>query len=155
VTARFEAKISGTEEGWFRVGIAEINLHQRINLVSSPRPFGGRQWYFVCPFVNRRVSVLWMPPAAHYFACRQRWGRGVAYLSQCLGREDRAHRAKAKISTRLCSIGGFDPDHWDFPPKPKWMRWPTYNRLIEKFDRYDGISEVGSSARLFKILGRG
>jgi hypothetical protein len=25
---------------------------------------------------------------------------------------------------------------WDFPPKPKWMRWETYNRLDEKAHAY-------------------
>jgi hypothetical protein len=154
LTARFEAKISGIDQGWFRLLIVETGLDQRIDLVSCPRHFGGRQWYFICPYMNRRVSVLWMPPGAHYFACRQRWGRGVAYLSQCLGTEDRAERGKRKINSRLCSIGGFDLEDWDFPPKPKRMRWRTYNRLIEKFDRYDEVSEANSWARLVKILGR-
>jgi hypothetical protein len=155
LTARFEAKISGRKEGWFRIKIAEIDLDQRINLVSCPRHFGGRQWYFSCPFMNLRVSVLWMPPGARYFACRQRWGRSVAYLSQCLGREDRADRGKTKINTRLCSIGGFDPYDWDYPPKPKWMRWRTYNKLVEKFDCYEEVAEAGSWARLLKILKAG
>ena len=154
LTAKFEAKISSTEEGWFRIRIAEIGLDQRIKLVSCPRHFGGRQWYFICPFMDRRVSVLWMPPGARYFACRQRWGRGVAYLSQCLGNEDRAERGKTKINSRLCSLGGFNPDDWNYPPKPKWMRWRTYNRLIEKFDRYDEVSDAESWARLAKMLER-
>ena len=154
LTAKFEAKISNTEEGWFRIGIAEIDLDQRITLVSCPRHFGGRQWYFMCPYVNRRVSVLWMPPGARYFACRQRWGRRAVYLSQCLSREDTAERGKTKINSRLCSLGGFNPDDWNYPPKPKWMRWQTYNRLIEKFDRYDEVSDAASWARLAKMLER-
>ena len=151
LTAIMEAKISGTEEGWFRIRIEEIGLRQRINLVSRPRHFDGRQWYFICPYTSRRVSVLWMPPGARYFASRQRWGRSVAYASQCLGPDDRAYRGKAKINSRLCSIGGFDPDEWDLPPKPKWMRWRTYNRLVEKFDRYEEVAEAGSLARLVKF----
>jgi hypothetical protein len=154
LTARFESKIDGPDEGWFRIRISEIGLDQRINLVSCPRHFGGRQWYFLCPYLNRRVSVLWMPPGARYFASRQRWGRRVAYLSQCLSREDRAERGRSKINSRLCSVGGFDPEDWDFPPKPKRMRWRTYNRLIEKFDRYDEPSDTQSWVRLIKILGR-
>jgi hypothetical protein len=59
-----------------------------------------------------------------------------------------------KVSSRLCAIGGFDPEDWDFPPKPKWMRWWTYNRLIEKFERYDEVSEADSWARLVEILER-
>lgn len=93
--------------------------------------------------MNRRAMVLWMPPGAHSFACRQRWGRQVAYNSQFLDRDNRAHRGKAKINSRLCSIGGFDADEWDFPPKPKWMRWRTYNRLEKKFGRYESVLDEG------------
>jgi hypothetical protein len=146
-----EAKISGTKEGWFRIQIEEIGLDQRINLVSRACNFGGRQWYFICPYMNRRVSVLWMPPGARYFACRQRWGRSVAYTSQCLGPEDRADRGKTKITWRLCRMSGADPEEWDFPPKPKWMRWRTYNRLIEKFDCYEKVSEAQWWRRVAKI----
>jgi hypothetical protein len=37
-----EANKSGAE-GWFRIQIAEINLDQRINLVSLPRHFGAAE----------------------------------------------------------------------------------------------------------------
>jgi hypothetical protein len=135
------ADISGLREGWFRIQIGSLN--QRIILISRPRHFGGRQWYFICPRMNRRVSVLWMPPGARDFACRQRWGRQVAYNSQFSDRVNRAHQGKARINSRLCSIGGLDPDKWDFPPKPKWMRWRTYNRAEEKFNRYENILDEG------------
>jgi hypothetical protein len=154
LTAIMEAKISGTEEGLFRIQIEEIGVDQRINLVSRPRNFGGWQWYFICPYMKRRVSVLWMPPGARYFACRQRWGRSVAYVSQCLGPEDRAHRGQTKITSRLCRISGADPDDWDFPPKPKRMWWRTYNRLLEKFDRYEEVSEAEWWRRLAKLARR-
>jgi hypothetical protein len=101
----------------------------------------------------RRVSVLWMPNGAQRFACRQRWGRSVAYNSQCSDRIARAHRGKARIKSRLCSIGGFDPDEWDFPPKPKWMRWSTYKRAEQQFDRYEEALDIGSMAAVMKILG--
>jgi tetrahydromethanopterin S-methyltransferase subunit F len=125
-----------------------------VNLVAQARHFGGRQWYFICPSMNRRVSVLWKPPGAREFACRQRWARQVAYASQFLGRDDRAHRGKEKIKSRLCSIGGFDPDEWDLPPKPKHMRWKTYNRAVEKFDEYEEILDVSFLGRAAKLLGR-
>jgi hypothetical protein len=35
-----------------------------------------------------------------------------------------------------------DPEEWDFPPKPRWMRWKTYNRYETSFDRYDGIQRL-------------
>jgi len=49
---------------------------------------------------------------------------------------DRAHRGKAKIKARL--IEDLDPGEWELPPKPKWMRWHTYDKHVEKFDCYEG-----------------
>ena len=41
------------------------------------------------------------------------------------------------------AIGGFDPAEWEFPPKPKWMRWSTYERAKKQFDRYQAILDQG------------
>jgi hypothetical protein len=112
---------------------------------------GGRQWLFVCPYINQRCTVLWMPPGARVFACRQRWGRQVAYLSQCIGRDDRAHKGQEKIRSRLCRAGGFNPDEWDLPPKPKWMRWRMYNRAVQKFDRYESVLDEGCAELAAKL----
>ena len=146
------ADLRGPDEGWFRIQIGQLD--QGINLVSCPRHFGGRQWYFLCPSTNRRASVLWKPPGAHYFACRQRWGRQVAYASQFQSRADRVHGGQAKIKSRLCSMGGFDPDEWRFPPKPKWMRWSTYNQAVEKFDSYEPILDEDTFALVARLKGR-
>src|SRR5262245_1685063 len=54
---------------------------------------------------------------------------------QCQTPFDRACRGQAKITAKL--IVEHDPDEWDLPPKPKWMRWRTYNRYMKKFDAYE------------------
>ncbi len=136
------ADLSGTNEGWFRIQMSG-GADQRIITVARPRHFGGRQWFFVCPYLNQRCMVLWMPPGASRFAARQRWGRQVAYFSQFCDRDNRAHRGKAKINAKLCRIGGFNPDEWDFPPKPKWMRWATYRRAEARFDAYEDVLDQG------------
>jgi hypothetical protein len=38
-------------------------------------------------------------------------------------------------------IGELDPDDWDSPPKPKWMRWRTYQRCVDRFDRYEDLRD--------------
>jgi hypothetical protein len=149
-SAIITADMRGPDEGWFRIQMGRLD--QQIYLVSHARHFGGRQWYFICPSTNRRASVLWKPPGALYFECRQAWGRQVAYASQFRGRINRAHDRKAKINALLCSIGGFDPDEWDLPPKPKWMRWDTYNRAVEKFDRHQARLRKGADALLPRFL---
>jgi hypothetical protein len=145
------ADMAGTARGYVRVQTGELD--ERIELVARARHFGGRQWFFVCPYLRQRCTVLWLPPGAHSFACRQRWGRQVAYVSQCIGRDDRAHRGQAKIRSRLCRAGGFNPDEWELPPKPKWMRWRTYNRAVERFERYESMLDE-DVPKLLARLGR-
>jgi hypothetical protein len=107
---------------------------QQIALVARSRHFGGRQWFFQCPATHRLATVLWKPPGAGRFCIRQTWDQQVAYHSQFLDAATRAQFGKERIKARL--IGDLDPDEWDLPPKPKWMRWKTYNRCVERFDDY-------------------
>src|SRR5882762_960400 len=129
------ADMSNGHIGWLRIVIG--GLDQKITLASRPRHFGGRQWYFVCPFTNELASVLWKPNGATQFASRHRWGRRVAYRSQFNDPTNRAHAGKARVKNQL--IADLDPDAWDFPPKPKWMRWATYNRHERQYDHYEGL----------------
>ena len=48
-------------------------------------------------------------------------------------------------------MSGFDADEWDLPPKPKWMRWSTYNRAEEAFGRYEAILDEGMFELLKKL----
>jgi hypothetical protein len=106
------ADMSGTDEGWVRFQAAQLDpengcfrshrgeLDQRIMLVARPRHFGGRQWFFLCPYMRCLALVLWMPAGARRFACRQRWGRRVAYVSQFLDRDNRAHPRQVILNHR-------------------------------------------------------
>jgi hypothetical protein len=151
-TATVTLMIQGERSGSCQIGLGD--RVQCLFLEARPRHFGGCQWYFVCPITGHRASVLWMPPGARSFACRRNWGRRVAYTSQFLDRVGRAHRGKAKINARLCDLGGFEPDEWDLAPKPKWMRWATYNRAEEKFDHYEGVLDEGLAAVALRWMAR-
>jgi hypothetical protein len=140
------ADMSGHYEGWLRL---QGDFDEWITLVAHPRHFGGRQWYFLCPAMNWPVSVLWRPPGARRFRSRQAWGRQVAYRSQFSDPDNRAHLGQARIKARL--IENLDPDEWDLPPKPKWMRWSTYNRYVERFDNYENILDYGCVALAAKL----
>jgi hypothetical protein len=141
----------GPQQGWLRIQLG--SLDQFVDLVSQPRHFGGRQWYFECPKTYRPCTALWMPPGANRFCSRQAWGsRRVAYASQFLDSDNRAHRGKSKIKARL--IADLDPDEWELPPKPKWMRWRTYNGYVERFDRYEAILDDRILELMAKFLGK-
>ena len=142
------ADMSGENEGWFRIQLG--GLDQRITLVAQSRHYGGRQWYFICPNKNRPASVLWKPSGATRFCSRQTWGRQVAYQSQFNDPTNRAHAGQAKIKSRL--IADRDPDEWDLPPKPKWMRWKTYNQHVERYDHYEAVLDDSFLALAAKFL---
>jgi hypothetical protein len=141
------ADMSGKYEGWLRIQLG--SLDQWIILVPQLRHFGGRQWYFSCPVKDRLVSVLWKPNGANRFCSRQAWGRQVAYQSQFNDATNRAHAGKVRIKMRL--IGDLEPDEWDLPPKPKWMRWATYNRQIAQYDRYEQYLDYGLAELAAKL----
>jgi hypothetical protein len=144
------ADMRGPTDGFFRIQLGQLD--QRIILLKRPRHFGGGQWYFVCPATNRCVSVLWKPPGATRFCSRQTWGRQVAYHSQFLSPTDRIWNGKAKINRRLCEAGGYDPDDWDFPPKPKWMRLQTYERYEERFDSQEEKLDAEMNRALSRLM---
>jgi hypothetical protein len=95
--------------------------------------------------------VVWKPPGATRFCSRETWRRQVAYQSQFNDASNRAHAGKARIKSRL--IGSLDPDQWDLPPKPKWMRWKTYHRHEAKFDHYEAVLDYGCAAMAAKLTG--
>ena len=134
-----------------RLQIAMGRFVQQITLVSRPRHLGGRQWLFVCPVTGGLATVLWKPPGASRFCSRQGWGGRVAYRSQFQNAADRAYLGRERIKARL--IGDLDPDAWDLPPKPKWMRRATYNRYVERFDDYEEMLDNASIASVGKRLG--
>ena len=73
----------------------------------------------------------------------------MAYHSQFQDATNRAHRGKERIKARL--IGDLDPDEWDLPPKPKWMRQKTYNRYEERFDHYQAVLDYGWETLVEKL----
>jgi hypothetical protein len=93
-----------------------------------------------------------MTACGTWFCSRHNWGRQVAYASQFEGQDDRAWRGKRKIKARLAVEG--DPDDWDLPPKPKWMRWRTYQRYVDKYDHYEGVLEEGIVELVARRMGR-
>jgi len=106
-------------------------LEQRVELIAQTRHFGGYQWYARCPVTDRNCYVLWRPPGADRFCSRHAWGKQVAYSTQFETKFKRAITAREKVKDRL--IGDLDRRECDLPPKPKWMRWRTYERLAAKY----------------------
>ena len=63
-----------------------------------------------------------------------------------------AWRIKAKVKARL--IGDEDPDEWDVPPKPKRMRWKTYEKWEAKFDAAEDALDAHCGLALARQMKR-
>ena len=124
--------------GWLRIQVGTVD--QKIQLVRLSRHFGGGQWYFLCPFENRHCSVVWFPNGARAFASRQTWGEQVAYSTQFHSRHNRALAKAQAIRARLGGPDWAGIDEFD-PPKPKWMRWRTYNRIVNQSRELESIAD--------------
>jgi hypothetical protein len=121
------------ERGWARLFYTtaswsgETARHDyRVERVSMPQPFGGRRWWFVCPRTGDRVAKLYLPPGALTFASRK--AHRLGYRSQRESPRDRALGRAFKARQRLGSPEGIG----DFIPKPKGMRWRTYDRHMQR-----------------------
>ena len=144
------ADMRGDVEGLLDMQIGQVR--QTITLVTLSRYLGGQQWFFLCPVMIRRASVLWLPRGAEQFASRHAWPGKVAYRSQFLTAMDRAYLGMERI--KRCLIGDLDPQEWALPPKPKWMRWKTYRRFVEQFERYEAVLDAGALSDAMKLMKR-
>ena len=105
----------------------------QVALISTPQPFGGRRWRFVCPERGRPCGVLYLPIGGNRFASRQ--AHGLAFASQRLRGPARAAVRAQRI--RL-DLGGSADLAAPFPPKPRGMHAATYERLqavLHPFER--------------------
>jgi hypothetical protein len=123
---------------------------QTIALTPSARMVPGRAigtvWYFICGETGRRASVLYRPSGEMRFASRLHWikNRKALYRSQGVGPYNRIFQASEKITSRLDTYDDYTIH------KPKWMRWKTYHRLLERRARY----ERWLDSKLLRRVGR-
>lgn len=89
--------------------------------------FGGSRPWLVCESCGRRRLVLYLRHGYRLaVACRE--CLGLVYPST---REVKGYRLLRKLRRIMDRLGA---ESWDEDPrflrKPKWMRWPTFERLV-------------------------
>jgi hypothetical protein len=109
-------------------------VSQRIPIRWTPCRFGGERPWFICDvssngvYCGRRAAKLY--GGGRFFACRHCYRLG--YAVQRLRPIDRAHHHLAQLHGKLgvdCAGPGIPP-----PPKPRWMRWRTYRRIVQQIE---------------------
>ncbi len=109
----------------------EREITYRFSLLETPCRWGGHRWWFSCPRTGQRAFRLFLPNGASRFASRSAYRLG--YACQRENREDRLMRKAQKLHRQL----GGDWHDDDYPPKPKWQRWRTYERKVAALQRAD------------------
>ncbi len=115
------------------------DVSEWVPLVETETPFGGRRQWFECVSCRARCRILY---GGGRFRCRR--CRRLRYESQYEPPFARAATRALKIRERLGDRSGIDDP---FPPKPKHMRWKTYERLETEYDRLNDAWAVGIMAR--------
>jgi len=140
----------------FRVTHAIRNEDEReityeIYLESSPTRFGGRRWWWICPRTGKRAFKLYLPNGGHRFLSRHVYRLG--YACQRETPVDRMMRKARKLHRALGGHGEAIGDE-DAPPKPKWMRWNTYERKAEQWREADRRADNAWAVGAWKIINR-
>ena len=107
-----------------------------VSLDVRPQPFGGLRWWFVCPRSGRKVAKLHMPLGAYQFASRKAYR--LPYNSQ---RSDARERLRSRATKLRRRLGDHEGEIGDDLLKPKWMRWPTFNRKADELFATEQASE--------------
>jgi len=115
-----------------------------IAMATTPQPFGGRRWWFRCPKSGDLVGKLHLPDGAYIFASRR--AHRLGYCSQRETPSDRATSRAFKLRERLGGTGAIG----SYVPKPKWMRWSTYDREIARVEAAEDIVDAHISLFLQK-----
>jgi hypothetical protein len=123
-------------------------VEQRVPLDWLPcKPFGGRRPLFRCPQCEGRAVRLYL--ALREFSCR-RCAR-LNYLSQQEPPRGRGELRMRRINLRL---GGSGSRAEGLPAKPKWMRWRTYYRWCDEYDKAAQRSFAGMALTLGGLTAR-
>ena len=125
---------------WIRVQYQNkqkgVTYDYKIYLTSTVPNYGGKRWWFICPVLGcgKRVGVLYM---GSIFACRHCCN--FAYSTQNETPPFR-HLYKAQKIHRDLGGDGCSPGE-NIPPRPKGMRWKTYQHNVKKMtDAYSSAT---------------
>lgn len=116
-----------------------VAVDELVLFAHTPTKFGGRRQWVRCPRCGRGCRKLY---GGCYFRCRL--CHGLAYASQSEPADQRAIGRADKIAKRLHDMwGGATEAEYEFPPKPRCMRWTTYQRLEPEYDRLQNRWAIG------------
>jgi hypothetical protein len=121
-----------------------------IPLRSAPLNYGGRRWYFLCPYTGRRALKLYKWSAIERFCHRTAIRPPPTYACQRVGGHDHINGQRWALRRRL---GDSCSDLFGEPIKLKRMRWRTFQKYLDREAELDERDAVVYLFRLFRRLG--
>lgn len=121
--------VGGTDAVWLKYSFRRNGgswepIDERVEIVWSPRHFGGAQAYFSCPRCSSRVRYLY--GAGPRFLCRA--CHGLAHASSTESQSDRSFRKVRKLRASIGAGQGIE----DFiPDRPRYMRRVRYEKIVQ------------------------
>jgi hypothetical protein len=148
----FESDL-GQETGYVQLRWTSMNQRSgekrqrenHITLTTSPQPFGGRRWFFVCPRTGEHATKLHLPSGADTFASRKAYRLG--YRSQ---RESPRDRSLSRAFALRAKIGG-KGGSGTCVGKPKGMHIRTFKRAMEKIYAAEQIVDAHADLLLDRV----
>lgn len=119
----------------------------RIELETVLCHYGGRRWYFRCPYTHRRALKLYKWPCIDLFCHREAIRPQPTYTCQRVGGLDRINAQRWALRRKL---GDQYSDLLSEPVKPKWMRLRTFQRYLAR----DAELDAREGRYLTSLLGR-
>jgi hypothetical protein len=125
-------------------------MRDRIRLVWTVPTYGGQRWWFQCPRTWQKTTKLYLPNGGRHFWSRQAYGLGYACQ-----REDSFSRLQRRAAMLNRQLGGEGWRTWEDPPtKPKRMRWSTYEKKYERWERVVERANAEFRLKAMRILRR-
>lgn len=112
-------------------------MRQHVPILSTGCTYGGRRYWFGCPWCGKRVAILYLRNLG--FACRK--CNRIAYASQSDDELGRTWRKQSKIERKL-------DEHWR---RPKGMHRATHERLVDVISDCEERRDAGLAALLQRL----
>ena len=128
------------------------DVTRAIRITTTQAGYGVRQWY-VCPHCVKRVAKLYI--GSKDIGCRKCWK--LHYKSQSV---DKLDRMRMSIRRQRYAIWGDGEqfrnlfNHANTFPKPKGMRWETFERKLSRLIMYEAAYWRAVGPVVDKITGR-
>lgn len=101
---------------------------QPVELMAAPCGFGGRRWHWRCPLSGQRCRTLYLPAGTDRFASRAAYRLPYDCQNKNVldSNRSRAAKLRARLGAPVMAAGIVSY----VPPRPRFMRHQTYERVV-------------------------